>query len=243
MNTGIQQDVEAVAERAVSSTQLTLQTVEVLTITSADEYQQAGAMLREIVTRAKDIDDERKAILRPLDETRKRVMDLFRPALENLAEAERRLKGSISIWAAVEQERIRQEEARLAEIARKEAEKLAAKAQKAIESGHYEKAAALETAADNVTVQEVAAPAKAAGISTRENWSAKVVDKVALIQAVAEGKVEQGAIEVNLVYLNRIAKALRGDMAKRYPGVEAVSETTVVAQSGIQSTRSMPRRV
>jgi len=231
---------EEAIQATVSSTELILRDATALAIKSPEEYQQAGVRLREIVSRARDIDDERKNILRPFDEARKRIMNLFRPALENLAEAERVVKGSISKWSA-EQDRLRRiEEARLQEAARKEAARLEARAQKAEVAGHYEKAAALAGAADSVTVPTVAEAPKATGISTRESWSANVVDPGALIAAVARGDVPEGAITINMTFLNQVARALKGGM--HYPGVEAVCENIVVARAGLQNDSYMPRR-
>ena len=233
-------EVNEVVRTAVSSTEVLLREAEGLAITTNDEFQQVGTRLREIVTRRRDIDDERKRLVRPIDEARARIQELFRPALENLARAEQLLKAAISRWNA-EQDRLRRiAEAAAAEAARKESDRLAAQAQRAESKGQFEKAAALEGAADSVPIAEVAEPPKARGISTRESWKANVVDKGALVQAVADGKVPLDVLDVNMTVLNQMARALKSNL--HYPGVEAVREDIVSARSGLPDSSYMPRR-
>jgi len=233
-------EISEVAQAAVSSTEVVLREAEGLAITTNDEFQQVGTRLREIVTRRRDIDDERKRLVRPIDEARARIQELFRPALDNLARAEQLLKGGISRWNT-EQDRLRRiAEAEAEAAARKESDRLAALAERAAAAGKFEKAAALEGAADSVPIAEVAEPPKARGISTRESWKANVVDKGALVQAVADGKVPLDVLDVNMTVLNQMARALKSNL--HYPGVEAVRETIVAARSGLPSGDYMPRR-
>jgi len=233
-------EINETVQSAVKSTAMVLTQAESLQITTADEFQEAAVALREVASRRRDIDDERKRLVRPIDEARARIQELFRPALENLARAEQLLKGSISRWNA-EQDRLRRiAEAAAAEAARKESDRLAALAQRAAAAGKFEKAAALEGAADSVPIAEVAEPPKARGISTRESWKANIVDKGALVQAVADGKVPLDVLDVNMTVLNQMARALKGNL--HYPGVEAVREDIVSARSGLPSGDYMPRR-
>ena len=231
-------DIEETAQAAVSSTEVALREAEALEIASEDEYQGASLTLREVKTRAKDIEDQRKRILRPLDESRARIMALFRPAQDNLAEAERLLKQGMLAWTQGQERLRREEEARLAEVARKEAERLQKRADKAAAAGHYEQAAVLGGAADAVTAPEVVPPRKPYGTSTRMVYKAEVVDKVALIQGVAEGKVPPDVITVNMPYLNQAVRALKDNL--KWPGVEVAKEEIVVAQTGIRSPKAMP---
>jgi hypothetical protein len=228
------------AEAAATNTELVLRQAEALTITSDADFQDAAVTLREIASRLKDIDEERRRLTQPLDESKRRIMDLFRPALEQLDRAQRLVKACIADWTQQQERARRLREAEEAEAARKRAAQLQAQAERAAAAGHHEKAAALEGAADNITPPEIPEPAKAPGVSTRESWSAKVVDVVALIQAVAAGTVPAEALSVDMTFLNRMARALKGSL--NYPGVEAVKETVVVAQTGIQGPRSMPVR-
>lgn len=233
-------EVNEVAQAAVDSTEVVLRDAEVLAITTIGEFQEAGTRLREIVSRRKDVDDERKRLVRPIDEARARIQELFRPALDNLSQAEQLVKNRIASWTAEQRRLLALQEAAAVEAARKESDRLAARAQKEEAKGHYEKAAALSGAADNVPIAEIPAPVKAVGISTRESWKAVVVDKVALIQAVAKGDVPDEAIDVNTSFLNTMARVLKGGL--KYPGVEAVREDIVSARTGLPSSGYMPRK-
>ena len=231
--------IDQAAQAAVSGTEIVLREAQALTITTNEEYQGAAQTLREIKTRWKDIEDERKRILLPFDEARKRIMDLFRPAQDNLTRAEGLLKAGILGWTQ-EQDRLRRvAEAQAAEIARKEVERLQKQADKALAAGHIEKAAALEGAADNVAPAVVAPPPKAHGTSTRTVYRAEVVDEVALVKAVAAGTVPAEALEVNTAYVNQAARLYKEGL--NWPGVNVVKEEVVVAQTGIRQSDDMPR--
>jgi len=238
--TGIEETAVVQAEAAATSTQVVLREAEALEISSDADFQGAAVTLREIKSRWRDLEDERKRILKPLDDSRARIMELFRLPQDYLTRAERVLKDKIGAWTQERERRRREEQARLDELARKEAEKLEQKAEKARQAGHFEKAAALEGAADNVVAAEAPAPPKAYGAYTREVWSAVVEDELALIQAVAAGTVPSRAITVNMAFLNQMARGLKADL--NYPGVRAVKETSVSASTGIRDQQALPRR-
>lgn len=60
------------------------------------------------------------------------------------------------------------------------------------------------------------------GTFTRKVWKAEVVDLIALVKAVADGKVPITAIEANATFLNTQARAMRTTM--NYPGVRAFEQ-------------------
>jgi hypothetical protein len=64
---------------------------------------------------------------------------------------------------------------------------------------------------------------KAAGVSFRQNWKARVVDANLLIQAIAAGQQAMNLMVPNQQALDGIAKALKGEA--RIPGVEFYTET------------------
>jgi len=231
--------IDQAAQAAVSGTEIVLREAETLTIATNEDYQGAAQTLREIKSRWKDLEDERKRILLPFDEARKRIMDLFRPAQDNLARAEALLKAGINTWGQEQARRQREAEAVAAEIARKEAERLQKRADTALKAGHIEKAAALEGAADAVVPAEVAPPVKAYGVSTRTVYRAEVVDEVALVKAVAAGTVPAEALEVNMAYVNQAARLYKEGL--NWPGVNVIKEEVVVAQTGIRQSDDMPR--
>lgn len=202
------------------------------TIATNEEYTSAAEQLKAVKAKFKQLEEARKSITSPMDEAKKRVMDFFRNPLQALTDAEGIIKRSMIAFDN-EQERLRKaEEARLQEIARKEQERLDKAAEK--------KAATAEAKGDTAkaegirqSVPVIQAPVladnkpKVAGISMKTTWSGKVVDKMALIQAVAEGKAPATLLDVNTVALNQMARTLKGEM--NYPGVEAVSAQQIAA--------------
>jgi len=77
-----------------------------------------------------------------------------------------------------------------------------------------------------VIVQETVP--KVQGISTRDNWSAVVVDLNELIKAIAKGKVPLMAINQNQTFLNQQARSLKDQLD--YPGVKAVNNPTAAVR-------------
>lgn len=69
---------------------------EALTVTTPEDYTVAGEVLREIKTRYHQIDQERKGITGPLVEVERRTNALFRPILDTLSRAEKRVKEALA---------------------------------------------------------------------------------------------------------------------------------------------------
>jgi len=123
-----------------------------------------------------------------------------------------------------EQERIRREEqARLDELARKERERLEARAAAAEAKGKAEKAEELRNQAATVPapVVQIETP-KVSGVSTREVHKAVVTDLKDLLQGVIDGKVPEGAVLANEPFLNAQARLQKSSL--NYPGVKVVTE-------------------
>lgn len=144
-------------------------------------------------------------------------------------EAEDRARREREQREAAERQRVADEQARLK---RAEEDRRLAEAAQLEERGDVEGAARLVSEpvpepvveARPVFVPVAPAPAKpaAAGVSFRDNWSARVTDLMALVQAVAKGEQPITLLEVNQPALNGLARSLKGAM--RVPGVEAVNE-------------------
>lgn len=89
-----------------------------VTVDSAAMYEIAGDELRTIVTRRKKIEELRLSLTRPIDESKRRIMDMFRSPTERLAKAEKLLRDGMTAYQRAEREK--------AEKARREAEAKAA---------------------------------------------------------------------------------------------------------------------
>ena len=197
-------------------------------IVTADDYEDAAATLQRIKGRSKELDDLRRSLTRPIDETKRRIMALFERPMSLLVNAESAIKRGILGYQR-EQERLRaEEEARLREQARKEQERLLARSARAEAAGKEEMAEALEDQADMIIAPIVVSDTpRISGLSTRQTWHAEVTDKMALIQAVAAGHVPDVVLIPDMTILNAQARALK--TALDYPGVRAVPEQVVAA--------------
>lgn len=142
----IQVDVEE--QRAAAEGYLQIE----VNIKDQTDYASAVDTLKEIKSRIKALEDERKAITRPLDASKKRVMDLFKPVVTSYQTAEKKIKSALVTYDT-EQEKKRQEEARkLAELqAKAEAEGIEC----------------------DLTISE---PERPQGISYREDWKFEITD-------------------------------------------------------------------
>lgn len=206
----------------------------------------ASDELRDIVTRRKEIEEMRLSITRPMDAAKQKVMDLFRPSLDRLGQAESLLRDEVTRYQRVERDKAeqarREAEARAAaERAEAEARERAAleAAQAAQASGDAEAAAAAAMAAEDAREQRELAeiaplpvatrstPAKASGVSSRTNWKYEITDFKALVLEAA--RRAQAGDDFLLTFLapdeKVIGQAAKSMQAKlNVPGVRAYAE-------------------
>ena len=159
-------------------------------ISSQDQYSQMGEYLRTIKRTYKEIDEERKEKVKPVDEQRKKIQDFYNPYLEKLTKTEGFIKKAMLTYS-MEQERIRQEEQRkLAEEARKkEAEeraRLEKQAEKAMDKGNLEKAEELLEKSEQVHITVPIVEQKVEqnkGQYTVSVWKGRITDVTLIPQA------------------------------------------------------------
>jgi len=207
------------AQELISFAKTFLATATAVRITTPEEAQAAVDQTRAIKECGKAVDETRKAMTIPLDEQKKAIMDVFRPAVDVLAQAEQLLKGAIGTWQAeqarlaaeAKKERCRQEQLERERQAKEQAEaaRLVQEADAARAAGDFSKAEALEDQA--VAAQEVAAPfvcpvavlapTKPKGSSVRTTWKCKVVDP---------SKLERAYLMPNQVMLDALASTAKG---------------------------------
>jgi hypothetical protein len=220
-------------------------------IDSNEMLTMAGDELRAIVGRKKQIEELRMSLTRPLDESKKRIMDLFRSPTDRLEQAESLLRKGITAYQQAErakQEAARREaeekqrQEREAQRKLEEAARLEAEAARA--SGDLEAAEAAEAAQavaqEAIELADVAPslPAvesqKVVGISSRQNWKAEVLNLGELVQAAAIA-ISNGdhtllaLLSINTVALNQIAKALKAQA--NIPGVRVYAEESLSVRS------------
>jgi hypothetical protein len=203
-----------------------------LVVDSQEMYEIGAEHTKAIKQLAKQVEDQRLSMTRPLDESKKVIMDFFRPITDALDKAESELKSKLVAYSN-DQARIRREAEerarREAEAARRaEQERLAAEAAAAAEAGDEAKAdelvaeaVAAEAAPVIVVAPHVEAP-KAAGVSKRDNWIGEVTDIGALIVAAAERPELRVLLAVDTKALGKLAKAYKDTVP--IPGVRIYNE-------------------
>lgn len=204
-----------------------------ISIDTPQSYEDAADELAKIKAVAKRIDEQRKAITKPLDDEKKRVMDHVRPFTDALARVEASLKNGLIAFDQEQERKRKLAEAEAAEKARKEAEKLERQAEKAEAAGRTEKADALR---EQATTAVFAAPApavtetpKVSGLSTRKTYGVEVTDLMALVKAVASGAAPLKLLQADTKVLGQMATALKEDFS--YPGVKLVVSTGIASRS------------
>jgi hypothetical protein len=185
--------------------------------------------LKAIKAKASALDDQRKAITKPMDDAKKAVMDLFRGPLELLGQAESILKGKLLAYQAAEQRRVAEQRMIAERAARAERDRLAAEAAKLAEEGRAGEAMVKQQVADMIVAAPVvvAESAKVAGVSTRTSIEFEVADMVALVQHIAQHPDLVALVVADSVKLRAYVKGL--GMACRLPGVRVFEKASLAA--------------
>lgn len=199
-----------------------------LTISTQGEYELANTVLKEVKTRYKELDTQRKDITQPLDAAKSNVMELFRSPLDLLKKAEEKIKNLMVGYSTEQERKAREAQLALQKIADAEAEKerkkLEAKIERAKASGKEEKAEELGIQKEMVVPIDV--PVVAAAIETPKGLSYK--DK--FTGEVVDFKVLPDEYKIpNQKALDAIIQATKGAIS--IPGVKIHSEKIVSSRS------------
>ena len=187
-------------------------------VATPDQYAAAGDRLKGIMALKRRVAETFDPIISKAHAAHKEAVSRKKEHEAPLLEAESLYKRAMLVFQSEQERRAREEQARLDELARKEREKLEAQAAKAESKGKVERAEELRERAATVPAPVVSIETpKVTGISTRETHKAVVFDKMALIKAVAEGKVPDVALLYDQAFLNAQARLFKG--ALNYPGV------------------------
>lgn len=223
--------VPAEARAEIDAAAGVLEVAQAYAVTSPEMYEAAASELRDIKARFKRLDDWEKSITRPMNAALAGVRAMFKTPKDTLSQAEGSIKRAMLRFQDEQEAKRRKAEAEAQERARKEREKLAARAAAAAEKGQAEKAEVLQMQAETVAVPTIAKQTPTvSGISTREVWSAEVVDIKALCRAIADGVVPEVAVAANMTVLNQQARSLKA--ALNWPGVRAVSQKSLASGRG-----------
>lgn len=199
-------------------------------IENSGAYQVSAEDLKSIKAKAKELDETRKSLTRPIEESKKKIIALFKVPLDFLAQAEASVKKAMVGWQKKQEEKRRAEEARLAEIQRQEAEKLRKQAEKEAaraESLKTEKARAEAKAkAEKLQAKAVATTAISpvveskvddiSGIKKRRDWKFRIIDA---------NQIPREYLIPDEKYIGQIVRASKGK--KEIPGVEIYFEDNI----------------
>jgi len=207
----------------------TVEAARAIKITTNDDYEGAGKFLVEIKKRAKQVEGYWKPLKEKARAAWQDVVDKEKAMLAPLNKAEKIIKADMVRYTA-EQEAARraaEEEARRRQ--QEERDRLLAEAIAAEKAGNSASAAASVAMAE--MVEDMAAPVvvpeapKAAGVSVRKSWKARVVD-ADKVPVAANGIVIR---PIDAAALNNIARLTKG--TAQIPGVEFYEESTIGARA------------
>ena len=227
----IELTVERPDEALFDESKRLMELAQIYDIASSEAAVKAGYDLKTVKVLAKQLEDKRTSITKPLNQALREVNALFKPAKDWLKKAEGLIKGKMLEFQR-EQDRIARElQAKADEEARKERLKLKKAADLAAMAGMAERAEDLREEAE---VQEapviVSTAPKLEGIATRKTWKAEVTDKLLFVKHVAEKRNDLlGLIKVDQSALNAQARSLKDGLD--IPGIKAIIEETIVARS------------
>jgi hypothetical protein len=186
-------------------------------ITTPVEFEHALSFTRQIKARYANLDNLRKDITRPLDESKRRIMEIFKKPAEVLSRCEYMVKGKILQYQHTQEEWRKKEEEKLRKETDAEREKLLKKAAKLEKNGDETKAEELrEQAAGIVAPAAVQLEQPANGLHTKKLWKAKIINAEI---------VPRSYMIPNQEMLDSIARASHGMLS--IPGVEFYFEEVI----------------
>lgn len=217
-----------IEENLARSAELAIAEAHSIIITDNDQYGLASQLLVEHKKRIKAVKDYWDKPKSMAKQAHQEICDKEKSMLAPFTQAESIIKASMANYQRKVDEDRRVAEAEVRKQQREEAERLMAEAIKAEDSGNTTRAnavMAMATTLDEMpVVSEVEAP-KAAGISTRKTWKARVRCDSSVPIYSAEGVMLR---PVDIAVLNNIARMTKGQ--ETIPGVEFYEDVTISAR-------------
>lgn len=188
-------------------------------VATTEEYTSGAEALKSIKGQLSRINDERLKLTRPLDESKKRIMEFFRQFTDRMESAERQVKSGLLAYKQEQDRKAREQQRLERERAEKREAKLREEAEKAREKERDARADILEDRADSQIAAPVVSEAPTVkGISTRKIWRFEIVDRAAVpdtFKSIDEKKI--GAV----------VRALKAEA--NIPGVKVYAEEVMAA--------------
>ena len=191
-------------------------------ITDQATYASAGEYLTKIKTIRKRVKDLFDPAVKKAHQAHKELLSLKRTFDKPLDDAERNIKSGMSAWHAEQERQRRAEEARLrAEQEKADEERRLAEAEKLESEGKTEQAeAVLEQPSVAPPVVLPSSTPKVEGVSMREVWKFRIVD---------EKSIPREFLMVDEKKLGAYARNMKA--AATVPGVEFYSEKSISART------------
>ena len=227
MTTELNTELTEQALKHISDAENAYQNATVLVVSNQDEYETAGDIIAGLKKWKGDLETERKSLVKPLNDVVKKLNAKFKPHTDKIDLSIKQVNSKMTEFFRIEEKKRLDAEAKAAEKARKEQDKINERARKQAEKGNHEKAEALQEQALNVQPKAVEPTANKQTSKTTmvTTWKAQVYDKLALIEAVAKGDASMELLEVNQSALNKLASAQKDSM--NLPGVKAISNQNI----------------
>lgn len=202
-------------------------TIEGLDIIDEETQGQVGDLVKMMNHRRKKLEDKRISLVQPLGAVVSEINALFKPPRDRIDEIVGQARKKMNTFAKAqvalaeeaakqkreEAERERKEAAELAEALRKKAGQEA------------EPIAQVVVQEAEKKVEKAAAPAKVrvsrgreSSVSVSKTWKGKVVDMMALVKGVAEGRLPLSIIEPNMAAIQGLAR--QTERAQVVDGIE-----------------------
>lgn len=220
----VPEDVKALIERADAFVQGAP-----VKIATPAKYTEAAEGLKIVKTRITELTKKRLEMTRPLDSTKKQIMDLFRRPISLYEKAEHTIKQAMRDYTQEEDRKRREEEAKLEAKRKKEEErkraKLLKKAETAEAQGNQEAAEEYKAEAEDVHVPRAIVETNVpdvAGVKMMTIWKYRIVNAKALPKEY---------MIPNEKMLGDVARATKGTLA--IPGVVFYSEEVVAAGKAV----------
>ena len=209
-----------------------LEKAKAIAITDQHTYDEAAVLLRAVATLEREIVAYHKPLKEAANKAHRAVCEAEKGLLTPLTEARRIVSTAVAKWQDDQEKERRRQQALMEQTMRAAQEEQALEvAIEAEAGGAGEEVVEQVLASASAPVSVVAAPTytRAAGIASRETWSAKIVSLKQLVQAAARNDALLCYLLPNTVALNAQARALK--TACNIPGVQAVRDTGISVRS------------
>lgn len=199
-----------------------------ITIISQQGLIEGSDVLKIIKSAYNKLEQRRKETVKPINDAKVKIQELFKPDLDNYLEAEKVIKQAIIKYQQEQLEKQKEAE-RLAKIEtdKKEATRIAELERQKEEwakKGNQDKVEEKQEMIEEVFIAPVMpvqeAPQKISGLSTRKSWKARPVDDEYDVKIIPPEY-----LMVNQKMLDQVAKATKGKL--KISGVEFYSEDII----------------